>query len=164
MKAITICQPYAHLIVIGKKWVENRTWPTSFRGQLLIHAGKSKDWLEADFSTMAGYPAKLQYGEPLQDMAFGAIVGVAEMTACLARKTIEAYAAKDPRWKPLADHEHTEGPWCFVMRNVHRFADPIPYRGELGFFDVPDELVRRAIEESTHQASSDMGGREGGKS
>jgi len=37
MKALTISQPYASLIVSGKKWVENRTWGTSYRGMLAIH-------------------------------------------------------------------------------------------------------------------------------
>lgn len=51
MKALTICQPYAALICLPStdwrhKRVENRKWFTSYRGPLLIHAGKSRDWLE----------------------------------------------------------------------------------------------------------------------
>ena len=45
MKALTICQPYPHLIMLGEKPVENRTWATSYRGPLAIHAGKSRQWL-----------------------------------------------------------------------------------------------------------------------
>jgi hypothetical protein len=47
-KALTICQPYAELIARGEKVIENRTWPTSYRGPLLIHAGKSREWLYGD--------------------------------------------------------------------------------------------------------------------
>lgn len=36
--ALTIRQPYAWLIVMGIKPVENRTWSTTYRGPLLIHA------------------------------------------------------------------------------------------------------------------------------
>src|SRR3972149_11819690 len=43
MKALSIIQPWAWLIVHGHKPVENRRWPTSFRGQFLIHAGKKFD-------------------------------------------------------------------------------------------------------------------------
>lgn len=32
LKALTICQPYAHLIAIGTKRAENRTWDTAHRG------------------------------------------------------------------------------------------------------------------------------------
>src|SRR3954452_3561016 len=39
MKALTIRQPWAALIMAGSKDVENRVRPTSFRGRLAIHAG-----------------------------------------------------------------------------------------------------------------------------
>ena len=41
--ALSIRQPWAWLIVNGHKPVENRTWSTSYRGELLIHAGKAFD-------------------------------------------------------------------------------------------------------------------------
>ena len=43
MKAISIRQPWAWLIVHGYKDVENRTWATKHRGPILIHAGKTLD-------------------------------------------------------------------------------------------------------------------------
>jgi activating signal cointegrator 1 len=43
MKAITIWQPYATLIMIGAKRFETRGWPTSYRGPLIIHAAKRWD-------------------------------------------------------------------------------------------------------------------------
>ena len=46
MKALTIHQPYAELIRRGEKVIENRTWPTSYRGPLAIHAGGSVKFLE----------------------------------------------------------------------------------------------------------------------
>jgi hypothetical protein len=64
MKALTICQPYAHLIVRGEKRVENRTWPTRYTGPLAIHAGKSRQWLSP-----GDVPAFELKGDPL---VFGA--------------------------------------------------------------------------------------------
>ena len=43
MKAISIRQPWAWLIVNGYKDVENRTWSTKYRGPILIHTGKKLD-------------------------------------------------------------------------------------------------------------------------
>ncbi len=43
MKALNIRQPRAHLIVHGHKDVENRSWPTKFRGRVYVHAGKRFD-------------------------------------------------------------------------------------------------------------------------
>lgn len=39
MKALTIRQPWASLIAVGAKSIETRSWPTKYRGELLIHAG-----------------------------------------------------------------------------------------------------------------------------
>ena len=46
MKALTICQPYAGAILDGRKRVENRTFRTEYRGELIIHAGKSLAWMD----------------------------------------------------------------------------------------------------------------------
>lgn len=43
MKTITIKQPFATLIAEGLKKYEFRTWKTKYRGDILIHAGKSID-------------------------------------------------------------------------------------------------------------------------
>lgn len=41
--ALSLRQPWAWLVAAGIKPVENRTWPTKFRGRFYIHAAKSKD-------------------------------------------------------------------------------------------------------------------------
>jgi hypothetical protein len=41
MKPLSIRQPFAWAIIAGHKKYENRGWPTSYRGPLLIHAGKA---------------------------------------------------------------------------------------------------------------------------
>lgn len=40
MKAITITEPWATLILIGEKTIETRSWQTSYRGPIAIHAAK----------------------------------------------------------------------------------------------------------------------------
>jgi hypothetical protein len=52
LKALTVCQGWASAMFLPTpKDVENRTWETNYRGDLLIHAGKSKKHLKdcADF-------------------------------------------------------------------------------------------------------------------
>lgn len=115
MKAITICQPYAELIARGEKPIENRMWSTPFRGPLAIHAGKSLNWLDDDDN-----PA---------DFVFGAVVAVADLVACL-----HVNQAWPSRWRHLIDHEHANGPWCWVLENVRRI-DPVPYRGAQGLWE-----------------------------
>src|SRR3990167_3828953 len=40
MKAITLTQPWATLVALGHKRIETRSWTTSYRGPLAIHAAK----------------------------------------------------------------------------------------------------------------------------
>jgi hypothetical protein len=41
-------QPYAELLISGKKTIELRNWNTSFRGRFLAHASKSIDKERSD--------------------------------------------------------------------------------------------------------------------
>lgn len=128
MKALTICQPYAHFIVRGEKRVENREWPTRYRGSLLIHAGKSLAWTDQDeIARWAGV------GDP---MAFGEIVGIATLVDVLHIDWIER-GDYDQRYPWLRDHPHTNGTWCWVLDNVRRI-EPTPWKGAQGLWDFPD--------------------------
>jgi len=130
MKAITICQPYAHMIcVTQEKRVENRSWPTRYRGEILIHAGKSREWLTSD-----------NFGVPLMDMQFGAIIGKANLVLCARIGVIET-GLYDDAFPWLRNHEHTKGPFCWVLTEMIAFKKPVEYRGAQGIFNIPDSLV-----------------------
>ena len=49
-------QPYASLIAVGEKWVENRTWETAYRGPLAIHAGSGTHYLSLREIRAEGLP------------------------------------------------------------------------------------------------------------
>lgn len=137
-KCLTICQPYAALIMLPDsheraKRVENRGWPTSYRGPLLIHAGKSRAWFELDAD---GIHDDL-YGFVVADLPFGAIVGQCELIDCVRKGD----SASEKRHLWLKSHEHYEGPWCWVLANIQPFPEPIPYRGAQGLFEVPASVA-----------------------
>lgn len=139
-KAITICQPYAHLICLPEtdqrhKRVENRSWPTRYRGRILIHAGKSKDWLMTDEFEDEMLGVDLEYKIPIPEMAFGAVVATATLADCLHITAILAgdYSDKYP-W--LAQHQHTAGQWCWVLSNVAPLPKPIQARGAQGLWEM----------------------------
>lgn len=138
MKAITICQPYAELICRGDKRIENRTWPTMYRGLILIHAGKSREWLTDDGPNL---DPRENYGVPLTDMAFGAFVAVARLVNCVTVDSIHA-GRYDDIYPWARDHQHAEGPWCWVLQDVQRLANPVPWRGQQGLWDVDYDQVR----------------------
>ena len=80
MKAISIRQPWAWLVVNRHKDIENRSWPTKFRGRLLVHAGvhrvtkaEYEDFLEkCKAAKIKDYPA-------IDGFNTGGIVGSVEI-------------------------------------------------------------------------------------
>lgn len=132
MKALTICQPYPRLIMIGEKHVENRTWSTNYRGPLAIHAGKSRLWLTGDDEAAAAAAG--------DTLAFGAVVAIAQLEACQQASTIHA-GLLDQRFPQLRNRAHCLGPVCWVLTNVRRLATPLPWRGSQGLFEIPDEAL-----------------------
>lgn len=123
-KALTICQPYAHMIIVTQeKRVENRSWYTHYRGPLLIHAGKGKKWLDGDED-------ELYADDP---MVFGAIIGRVQLVDVLHIDQIRK-GTHDDKYPWLRNHEHAFGPWCWILSNVERF-DAIPINGAQGLWN-----------------------------
>jgi hypothetical protein len=121
VKALSIQQPWAYAITNGTKRVENRTWYTTHRGPLLIHAGKTYQ-RGIEVAIHADSPEVDLFG--MINAPRGAVVGIASLVDCVR----ESAVAPDQRiW--------AGGPWCFVLDDV-RAIDPVPYKGELGLFNI----------------------------
>jgi hypothetical protein len=136
MKALTISQPYATLIAIGEKWVENRAWGTDYRGPLAIHAGKGTQYL--DKVQLAKYPTS-------------EIIAVVDLVACIRisgpRRWDRSHLLADGiTVDDVLKHVHTEGPWCWVLQHVRRLPSGVWCRGMQGLWTVP-QLAKREIEE-----------------
>lgn len=131
MKALSIRQPWAWLILHGGKDIENRDWATRFRGRVLIHASKGMtrdEWSDAwDFAVGSGAsPKAVESGVTLHTIERGGIVGSVEIVDCVTESK--------SRW--------FMGKYGFVLRDP-RPMPFIPWKGQLGFFDVPDEIAGR---------------------
>lgn len=131
LPCISVRQPYAWLIVTGHKDIENRNWRTSFRGRILIHAGKKYSRREHDeYAEDLGEYRGIELPR-FEDMHLGGIVGSATVTDCVREHP--------SCWKSL-------GSWGFVLRD-QRTRSFVPLRGQLGIFGVPSAL----IESGAHQ-------------
>ncbi len=125
MKALTLIQPWAWAICYAGKRVENRTWPLPnymIGDRIAIHAGAKmdrddKDYIECIFDCEI----------PAQEIAHRAIVATATLSGCVAKS--------DDQW--------FNGPYGFVLSNVYVLSKPVPCKGALGFWRVPDEVERQ---------------------
>jgi hypothetical protein len=116
MKAISIRQPWAALIVAGIKDIENRSWPTKYRGQLLIHASQKFDKVGLEMMKKMKIPEIII--KTMKDYR-GGIIGEVNLVDCVKESKSEWF----------------EGPYGFVIKN----ARPLwfkPCKGKLGIFDV----------------------------
>lgn len=133
MKCLTICQPWAWAILHAGKTVENRTWKTNYRGPLLIHAGKSRKWLDELQAQGELSGPVLPNGTPVPDgLVFGAILGVVNVVGCVP-------------FEEVADDPFASGPWCWQLANPQAFDEPVRYSGKQMLFDVPDEIYAKAL-------------------
>ncbi len=125
IRALTISQPFASLIADGLKFVENRTWYTSFRGELAIHAGAGSKYLTRS---------------ELQRFPTGSIVAVATVVDCVTLDAVRVHARLGGNvqrsrvaWLDVFMHEHTEGPFCWILDNVRR-CKPVACKGKQGLW------------------------------
>jgi uncharacterized protein (UPF0264 family) len=95
--ALSVKQPWAALLVQGRKTIEVRRWPTARRGRILIHAARVPDERP---EAWAHVPPELREMAQL----LGGIVGAGDITDCWTYRTVEAFQAdqerhlNDPSW------------------------------------------------------------------
>ena len=135
MLALSIRQPWASLILKAGKDIENRDWPTKYRGRILIHAAKGMT--QAEHADAIHFAVGAIQHDPrnegaakrttLRELGFdfgalprGGIVGSVEITDCVT---------------------DSGSPWFMGLYGfVLRDPQPLPFtpwKGRLGFFDVP---------------------------
>jgi hypothetical protein len=121
MRALSIRQPWASLIVNGSKPIENRTWKTRVRGWVLVHASRScqlEDWLNwCDFAETRGL---LQISDHPKDLQRGGIIGAMRIDDCVTADASPWFT----------------GPYGFVIGAAVQLPF-FPVSGKQGFFNPP---------------------------
>ena len=130
MRAISLWQPWATAIALGLKTIETRHWSTTYRGPLAIHAAKRWTVEEREFARESAET----WGAPfLATPPLGCIVAVVELIACeRSEALVRSGISPSDTWFG------NFGPGRFGWRlaNIRAIAEPLPYRGAQGFFDV----------------------------
>lgn len=130
MLALSIRQPWASLIIAAGKDIENRDWPTRVRGRILVHAAKgcTRDEFDGAMASARGILGRPVPGD-LKSIPRGGFVGTVEIVDCVQRS--------DSPW--------FFGRYGFVLRDPQPLPDFfIPWKGQLGFFDVTDQQLAEA--------------------
>ena len=128
MKCLSVCQPFAELIVQGKKTIELRKWNTRFRGEFLVHA-----------------PQKIRLDDCKRlkmkpEMTVGAIIGKVELID--VKEYENTIQIKKDSKKHLASNDLNDNKYGFILQNPKQLRIPIPYTGQLNFFEFKPELTK----------------------
>ncbi len=115
LRALSLRQPWAWLVINGYEDIEKRSWRTNHRGRLLIHASSSSAWINSEFVETI----RRDYGVALPaKFDLGGIVGVVEVTDCVKRHPL--------KWK-------FQDSWGWVLENPRQLAFR-PCKGFVGLF------------------------------
>lgn len=158
MKAISLWQPWASLIVMGEKEYETRGWWTGYRGPLLIHAAKRKHitemaelldygdeyanamrvFAEIDFDDLKDSAKRI-----IKEMPFGKIIGRVDLVDCI--KTDKIVAQISEKERDFGNYE--TGRYAWKLANPVAFTGSAAFdcKGEQGFFEVPLETWLDAV-------------------
>ena len=129
MKCLSVSQPFADLIISGKKTIELRKWNTNFRGEFLIHA-----------------PIKIRVEDCkrlkiTKKLVTGVIIGKAELYD--VKKYNSSKEVKNDQKFHFASKNFQDKNFGFKIKNAKPLRIPIPWKGQLGLFDV--ELSKARI-------------------
>jgi hypothetical protein len=118
MKALSLKQPFAELVVDGRKKIELRNWKTKFRGEFFIHASKNPD-----------KESMQRFG--FTNLPLGFLVGKANLI------DVKTYENEEEQEKDRELHlaSSSWGKNGFILENPMRI-DPIPFKGQLNFFET----------------------------
>lgn len=121
MKALTVRQPWAELIMLGLKDVENRSRRTNVRGRIAIHiSGKRADLVEEDFAALPARARRVAREAWSTNAQSGFVIGTVELVDCVADSE-----------SPWA----WEGRWHWLVRDPRRYARPVRAKGQLNFWE-----------------------------
>ena len=132
MKTITITNPWAGLILLGLKDVENRTWKTDYRGKLLIHSSKSskkiketEDYIIRNIRSEEERK-KLLFNKEAMHICntFGYILGEVELVDCIQNS--------ESKW---AEKVGVHKLYHWVLKNPVIYNEPIEAKGKLRLWE-----------------------------
>ena len=128
MKAITLRQPWAWAIINAGKDIENRNWKTHFRGRVAIHTavGMTRGEYDRVCEYIRGVNGRIRI-PAYEELERGAIVGTVEIVDCVQDS--------DSSW--------FMGEYGFVLARPKRLPKPIPCKGALSFWTVPQNIEAR---------------------
>lgn len=141
MKALTLTQPWASLVAIGAKQIETRSWSTSYRGPLAIHAAKgfprdARDFAQCRLVLDLMRPFVKDNENYLDQIPRGVVVATCRLVACVRTERLlsEPAYVEDRSIQEQNLGDYSDGRWGWMLADVKPLPEPIEARGSLGLW------------------------------
>lgn len=151
MKALTLTQPWATLVAIGAKRIETRSWRTSYRGRLAIHAAKGFPKWAREFTVepvcyeaVRFHCSRLGIDERFNGFPaypVGAVIATCSLVNCVPVEEVDSASGLfSVTLEPLTEQErafgdYSEGRYAWILEDVRRLPQPISAKGALSLWD-----------------------------
>ena len=144
MKAITLTQPWASLVAIGAKRIETRSWKTSFRGPIAIHAAKGFPDAAKRFCESQMVRRALGWCDSSVEIAStlptGCVIATAELVNVLPTEVVNGSTVFAVSIEQVSDQERAFGDYgpgrfAWFLENVKMLDEPVPARGMLSLWE-----------------------------
>lgn len=138
--ALSLTQPWASLMALDQKRIETRSWKTSYRGWIAIHASKGFPRECQALAMQQPFASALAGGgyQTVRDLPLGAVLAVVHLDDCwITRKLLAS---------PLGELEelfgdYSAGRYGFVTSRCQRLHEPIPMKGALSIWTMPSPIT-----------------------
>lgn len=133
MKVISLTEPFATLIKEKKKKIETRSWKTTYRGEIYIHASSTrvpKEWKEN----------KELMNLVQEELTFGKIICKCNLVDCIemTEEWIDKIKKEQPEEYACGIYE--KGRYAWVLEKIEPLEEPITVKGHLGIWNYEEKF------------------------
>lgn len=140
IKVITLWQPWASLMALGAKGYETRSWLTTVRGPIAVHAAQRYQKDQDDYFWKPSFRAALREGGILRphDLPFGKLLSIHNLVDVFKTEDV----CKSLSSEELEFGNYLPNRFAWKMPLVYKLSEPIPVKGFQGLWnwELPAEL------------------------
>ena len=129
MKVLSLTEPYATLIKNGMKTIETRSWKTSYRGKLYIHASSTK------IPKAYKDNKELMSLVDINDLNYGNIICMCDLVDCVQMTDEFINDIKKNKKNEYITGIYSNGRYAWIFKNIEILNNPIKAKGHLGIWN-----------------------------
>lgn len=137
MKALSLSQPWANLIVVKAKQQETRSWSTKHRGTIAIHA--SQGFKKENLELCDTWPFN-EYIKAVNALPLGRILGIADVIDVITSETCMIDMNKSESERSQEEYRfgnYAPNRFVWKLKNIKMFDTPIVCKGALSLWTIP---------------------------